>query len=968
MQQYQNEQIFENIRLQIIQNHRVYSSRHDKLLEDYSKIKNAVAEALKNTSIKKAYGNDLISPNIKKQSINVEECQCPQAQEDKIRKITTRKILEQDFDEYDNYLEIQCEHYNQREKVNPIKKKIQIFNVIVERLSIIIMNGDIPTYMMNCKIVPFSKSGSTIIQDIKQIRPIGVLPIFYKVIEKAYKILLDRNFEKILQTNYEQAGFTKNRSTLDHTSFLLQRLSQDQITKDRIFVLCDITSAYDNVNHNIMLNIMKRRTFALWNSEPIVENFYALLEKSYSCTSASIGDNTFTISQGLIQGSALSPDLFKIYLQDMLNESQDVISTGAENYSLLCQKHQQGNRENMIRNVHYNSNMTLLFADDILAEFNNLDHFKLWYNDTYRQQTWNKYNMQLNDKTVIISKNPLGSRLIEMQDGNKFKIASTTKYLGIKITRNSFRKNSTAKAQALKAEISDKMQRLMQFQKKYLPITNYRTQQIYLDSIYRYYITPFVLTNNISIQDALEIWRLMSKKLLGVPQRVNGNLAFALTPQPNLVLWWFQQAQSLYRRIPFQQGHEVINEIVKNLDTANQMKYIDKTLSYQEIAQQIEAGTQPKYYSLSLNMVEDYYMNEIDKMPTPEEQCPLCLTLRTIPDMHITKAILQYKSEQNIKPEIDRNIGYIPIECKNVAIFTDAGYNKIGNVEHASIGIVDFLNPTYMAYEVSKTQHGVKLNTKLNNVVGELLAIQKTIDYIIKRYRDKGLGDNKKKNIQVQFDKSLFTIYTDSLISVDILQRWIYKWTNGSGNLNCENAHLIVDIHQQLNKYQNIQLKHVRAHQKKEDWKSVGNHYADRAATFALTHMWLNPRCKMIVPEIEDDGVQSSLCKNCLKLWNRESTDNKKSMRKTMKQQLTISSEDELKEHEIDDLMEKYNTIENMNVISGNEIRWQDQAIIQKEYKFFRFYKEEHVYRHALKKKLAKNFQFQNEFRYQQIR
>lgn len=75
------------------------------------------------------------------------------------------------------------------------------------------ITGRIPAYLNNCKLALFSKANSTIIENIDQIRPIGVLPVTYKVIEKTIQKMTENT--RVFETGIEQAGFTKNRQCHD---------------------------------------------------------------------------------------------------------------------------------------------------------------------------------------------------------------------------------------------------------------------------------------------------------------------------------------------------------------------------------------------------------------------------------------------------------------------------------------------------------------------------------------------------------------------------------------------------------------------------------------------------------------------------------------------------------------------------------------------------------------------------------
>ncbi|CDW90571.1 UNKNOWN [Stylonychia lemnae] len=420
-------------------------------------------------------------------------------------------------------------------------------------------------------------------------------------------------------------------------------------------------------------------------------------------------------------------------------------------------------------------------------------------------------------------------------------------------------------------------------------------------------------------------------------------------------------------RIPYCEDKKILGEIHGYLDIANQMKYLDKTKTYQEIVEMIKKQSIPEYYKVSENLITDYVirvdkLDEMFKVESPEIQCPICFQLEEIPEMHIREGIRLYRQEYNIQIEKVKNRGFIPIyRCKNIAIFTDAGYMKIGNIEYASIGIIDMFNCVQRSHEITLTAIAKERKVKLNNVVGELIAIKKAIEYIERKYIGIGGKAISDKGIQVQhFDQ--ITIYTDSLISVEIMEKWIYRWTKEEESMNNDNAYLLVEIHQKLLQYQQIKLEHVRGHQRNGNWKTIGNHYADRAATYSITHMWLAPRCKMTIPEIEDDGNNSAICQTCLKnKWKPAD----KETRIQMKQQMKKDANPAKQQMEINGVLKQYI---NSNFQTHGKVDWVNEVEIGrqkvwqgKSYKFYRFFQEEVIYRKALIKTMQQQMQLQED-------
>ena len=214
--------------------------------------------------------------------------------------------------------------------------------IVVKIFNTSLRTGLVPESWKSATVIPLKKEGNS--PDVNNLRPISLLPIQWKLLDKIVHTRLMSHFDDNNLLDIKQGGFRQNHSTIDttvkFTEDLYKNINQGLTT---VAAFIDFRKAFDTVNHTILVNKLEylgiKGDLLSWIRNYLTDRKQCVVANN--CTSSNA-----KVTRGVPQGSVLGPLLFLAYINDLksfLERSNHFLY--ADNTVIYC----SGNNQHQIK-------------------------------------------------------------------------------------------------------------------------------------------------------------------------------------------------------------------------------------------------------------------------------------------------------------------------------------------------------------------------------------------------------------------------------------------------------------------------------------------------------------------------------------------------------------------------------------------------------------------------------------------
>ena len=186
--------------------------------------------------------------------------------------------------------------------------------VLTKLFNFILLSRKYPRQWCEGYIVPVSKGADITLPS--NYRGITILSCLAKLFNTLLNDRISNYLEKRKLLDEKQIGFKKGFRTTDHM-FVLRTLIEKYTRNGKLYAcFIDFKKAFDSIDHTNLLYKLKQLDISS-NIYHLIKDMYVNIGSTLYVKSGGFLSKSFKSYIGLRQGDVLSPNLFKIYLNDL---------------------------------------------------------------------------------------------------------------------------------------------------------------------------------------------------------------------------------------------------------------------------------------------------------------------------------------------------------------------------------------------------------------------------------------------------------------------------------------------------------------------------------------------------------------------------------------------------------------------------------------------------------------------------